>query len=167
MTPDEPAPGFQAYGEFAKDELVAQDQRKASFEQRGLAVITTSGALVTLLFALAALSTGESQTFVLPDAARSRLDRALVLFFLAAVAALMTNVPLSYQAVETDAIKARLNETPIRDAHAAAKDIALTRVKALKSAKAKNTFKGRALFAGLAFEMLAVGCVAVAIVHVL
>ncbi|HEX8117309.1 MAG TPA: hypothetical protein VF521_08555, partial [Pyrinomonadaceae bacterium] len=49
--------GYAAYGDFIKDELEAQDKRKASFEQRGLAVITTSGALVTLLFALAALST--------------------------------------------------------------------------------------------------------------
>src|SRR6266540_1704964 len=46
--------GYVAYGDFVKDELDAQDKRKSSFEQRGLAVITTSGALVTLLFALAA-----------------------------------------------------------------------------------------------------------------
>lgn len=49
--------GLVVYGEFIKDELEVQDKRKASFEQRGLAVITTSGVLVTLLFALAALST--------------------------------------------------------------------------------------------------------------
>lgn len=105
MTDDEPSSGFQTYGEFAKDELAAQDQRKASFEQRGLAVITTSGALVTLLFALAALSTKESQTFVLPDRARGWLEAALVSFFFAAVAALITNVPLGYEAVEADEIK--------------------------------------------------------------
>src|SRR5215212_326740 len=83
MTPHEPAPGFRAYGEFVKDELAAQDQRKASFEQRGLAVITTSGTLVTLLFALSALATKDSQTFALPDAARRWLNGALVFFFLA------------------------------------------------------------------------------------
>jgi hypothetical protein len=126
-------------------------------------VTTTSGALVTLLFALAALSTKESQTFVLPDSARRWLDAALILFFLAAVAALVTNLPLSYEAVEASAIRARLKESPVRDADKAATDIALTRVKALESAKSKNTAKGRALFVGLAFEMLAVGCVAVAI----
>jgi hypothetical protein len=164
---DEPPFGFQAYGEFVKDELAAQDQRKASFEQRGLAVITTSGTLVTLLFALSALSTKESQTFTLPDAARGWLNAALVFFFLAAVAALITNVPRGYEAVEADEIKKRLDQSPVRDADEAAKDIALTRVKALKSAKSKNTTKGRALFAGLAFEMLAVGCVAAAIWHVL
>jgi hypothetical protein len=164
---DEPPAGFQAYAEFAKDELAAQDHRKASFEQRGLAVITTSGALVTLLFALAALSTKESQTFVLPGPSREWLSDALVLFFLAAVAALVTNVPLSYEAAEADAIRARLKESPVRDADEAAKDIALTRVKALRSAKTKNGIKGWALFAGIAFEMAAVGCVAAAISHVL
>jgi hypothetical protein len=33
------AAGFQAYGEFVKDELAAQDQRKESFERSGIAVI--------------------------------------------------------------------------------------------------------------------------------
>jgi hypothetical protein len=161
------ASGFQAYGEFAKDELAAQDRRKESFERSGLAVITTSGTLAGLLFALAALSTKESQTFVLPDASRGWLSAALVLFFLAAFAALVTNLPLSYAAVKTEAIRARLKESPVRDADEAAKDIALTRVKALKSAKAKNAVKGWALFAGIGCEILAVGCVAVAIAQVL
>lgn len=81
--------GTSDYGDFIKDELDVQDQRKASFEQRGLAVITTSGVLVTLLFALAALSTKRATTFVLPHAARTWLFVALVLFFLSALAALL------------------------------------------------------------------------------
>ena len=48
--------GYTVYGEFVKDELEAQDKRKASFEQRGLAVITTSGTLVTLLLARRAVN---------------------------------------------------------------------------------------------------------------
>jgi hypothetical protein len=167
MTGNQSASGFKAYGDFVKDELAAQDQRKTSFEQRGVAVITTSGALVTLLFALAALSTKEAQTFVLPDSARSWLNVALVLFVLAAVAALATNVPLSYQAVDAAAIKDRLKAVPVKGADEATKDIALTRVKALRDAKLKNSIKGWLLFAGMGFEMLAVGCVALAISHVL
>jgi hypothetical protein len=76
-------------------------------------------------------------------------------------------VPLSYQAVVSDEIRARLKESPVRSADEAAKDIALTRVKALKSAKSKNTVKGWALFVGIGFEMAALGFVAVAIGHVL
>ena len=45
-------------------------------------MITTSGALATLLFALAALSTKESDTFELPVVARDWLLGALVMFVL-------------------------------------------------------------------------------------
>jgi hypothetical protein len=41
--------------EYLKDELARQDARQSSFEQRGIAVVTTAGTLVTLLFGLAAL----------------------------------------------------------------------------------------------------------------
>jgi hypothetical protein len=177
MTTDPPASGIDAYGELLKDELDTQDRRKASFEQRGLAVITTSGVLVTLLFALAALSTKQAQTFVLPDTARDWLLAALVTFVLAAVAAVITNIPLSYQAVDAAEIRGRLRgapirvrtaggrllDPPVRSADAAAKDIALTRVKALASAKTKNTFKGYVLLAAMALEVMAVGCVAKAV----
>lgn len=167
MTAGEPASGISAYGEFVKDELAAQDQRKTSFEQRGIAVITTSGTLATLLFALAALSTKESDTFVLPADARDWLLYALVGFVLAAVAAVITNWPVSYEAVDAEAIKERLKKDPPWDAERAAKDIALTRVKALDSAKKKNGFKAWALTAGMGFEVAAVACVARAISIVL
>ena len=159
--------GYEAYGQFVKDELAVQDARKASFEQRGLAVITTSGVLVTLLFALAALSTKRSATFVLPHSARTWLSIALLLFFLSAIAALVTNAPLIYQAVESENIRKRLREKPPRSASEAAKDVAFTRADALESAKAKNSIKGWALAVAMLFEALAVGCVAVAISIVL
>ena len=78
MTPAPPS-GTGAYGALLRDEIAAQDQRKASFEQRGLAVIITSGTLVTLLFALAALSTKEKATFILPGAAQDWLTAALAM----------------------------------------------------------------------------------------
>lgn len=157
------ASGYASYGVFIKDELDVQDKRKASFEQRGLAVITTSGTLVTLLFALAALSTKEAATFTLPGAAVTWLSVALVLFFVSALAALLSNAPFVYQAVPASSIKERLRERPVRDAAAAAKDIAFSRLDALESAKRLNGIKGLALTAAMSFEALAVGCVAVAV----
>jgi hypothetical protein len=154
---------YDAYGQFLKDELAAQDARKASFEQRGLAVITTSGTLVTLLFALAALSTNKSQTFVLPHKAHTWLLYALLLFFLSALAALVTNAPLIYQAVEAEKVRERLREKPPRSTDSAAQDIAFTRADALESAKTKNSIKGWSLALAMLFEAGAVGCVAVAI----
>jgi hypothetical protein len=159
--------GYAAYGEFVKDELAAQDARKASFEQRGQTVITTAGTLVTLLFALAALSTKQTATFTLPDAARTWLLVGLALFFASAIAALVTNAPLVYQVVPVAKIQERLNRTPSPTADRAAKAIALTRLDALTSAKSQNTIKGWALAIALGLEALAVGCVAIAVSKIL
>jgi hypothetical protein len=154
---------YDVYAAFIKDELEVQDRRKASFEQRGLAVITTSGTLVTLLFALAALSTKQAATFTLPGAAKTWLSVALVLFFGSAIAALVSNAPLIYQAVPASKIRERLRERPPRGADAAARDVAFTRLDALESAKKNNSIKGWALAVAMTCEALAVGCVAVAI----
>jgi hypothetical protein len=163
----QPENGYEAYGQFLKDELDVQDARKVSFEQRGVAVITTSGALVTLLLGLAALSTQQTQTFTLPQTSRTWLTIALILFFVSAGAAFVTNAPLIYQAVEAESIRKRLRETSPRSANDAAKDIAFTRADALESAKTKNSIKGWALAVAIGFEALAVGCVAVAVSAIL
>ena len=112
-------------------------------------------------------STKKSQTFVLPSAARPWLIIALMLFFLSALCAILTNAPLSYEAAVVPSVKGRLNEQPPRTASAAAKDIALTRLKALDDAKKKNGFKGKTLIVAMCLEALAVGCVAVAVSIVL
>ena len=161
------AGGYAVYGDFIKEELEAQDKRKASFEQRGLAVITTSGALVTLLFALAALSTKAAATFTISTPAKTWLSSALVLFVASALAALLSNAPFIYQAVPVEKIRERLREQPPRDAAAAVKDVAFSRLDALESAKRKNGIKGWAVAAAMTLEALATGCVAIAIWHIL
>jgi len=138
-----------------------------SFEQRGQTVITTAGTLVTLLFALAALSTKQAATFTLPNTARTWLLVGLALFFASAVAALVTNAPLVYQVVPVEKVRERLNRDTPPTADRAAKAIALTRLEALSSAKTQNTIKGWALAVALALEALAVGCVAVAVAKIL
>ena len=159
----EAASGVATYAVYLKDEIEAQNARKASFEQRGLAVVTTAGALVALLFGLTALSTKAQPTYHLPHSARYFLVAALVFFLLAALAALATNLPLPYEAVKADEIRRRLKEVPVRSADAAELDIALTRVKTLRDAKQKNGLKGWILFAAMALEVVAVALVGIAI----
>ncbi|HST54474.1 MAG TPA: hypothetical protein VLJ42_01090 [Solirubrobacteraceae bacterium] len=150
-----------------KDELAAQDARKASFEQRGQTVITTAGTLVTLLFALAALSTRQAATFMLPHTARTWLLIGLAFFFASAIAALITNAPLVYQVVPVEKVRDRLNRETPPTAGRAAKAIALTRLDALASAKKRNAIKGWALAIAFGLEALAVGCVAIAVSKIL
>lgn len=159
--------GTETYAALIERELDAQEARKASLEQRGLAVITTAGVLTSLLFALAAFSTPSTHAITLPKSARELLIAALVLFFVSAVGALVVNAPLIYQAVKPSDIRGRLNEKPVRDSEAAARDIAFTQLKTLESAKTMNGIKGWALLAAMVVEAAAVGCLVAAITYVL
>jgi hypothetical protein len=155
-------PGTAAYGDLVKDELAVQDARKASFEQRGLAVVTTAGALATLLFGLAAFAAA-GKTQPLSADTKELLDIAVVVFVGAAILALATNFPLSYDVPKAAAIQGRLRERPIRDEEAAIRDIAFTRANALADAKRKNGWKGWMLFGALALEVTAIGLLTTAI----
>ena len=159
MSPD---PGRTLYAAYIKDQLDAQEGRKSSLEQRGLAVITTAGALVTLLFGLTALSTTREATFDIPGTASTFLTVALVFFVLAALSALLTNLPRSYQGVTVDALRDAVKDRWDDTEAVASKMVALTQLKVLASAKEVNTQKGYFLIAGMVFEIIAVALVGVA-----
>jgi nitrate reductase NapE component len=160
--PPEPN-GVSVYAEFVQGELVAQDKRKESFEQRGLAVVTTSGALVTLLFALGALSTRKQQTIELTGHAPLFLAISLMWFFAAAVAALLIHVPVRYAAPTASSIAKLLEKADRRTEDQALKTITTARLDMLAAAKSKNKRKGRLLFAAICFEVIAVAFVGAAI----
>jgi hypothetical protein len=155
-------PGRTLYAAYIKDQLDAQDTRKSSLEQRGLAVITTSGALVTLLFGLTALSTKGAATFDIPGAAATFLTFALVFFVLAALSAILTNLPRNYQRVTVDGLRAAVKDHWDDTETEASKMVALTQLKTLAAAKNVNTQKGWALISAMVLEIIAVALVGVA-----
>jgi hypothetical protein len=159
------------YGEYLKEEITRQDARQSSFEQRGIAVVTTAGTLVTLLFGLAALSTASAKGNPLHHKESVFLAIALVLFLAAGLLALLTNVPLKYEGLalpdpkkpEAPSFLDRLNANPedsYKDAVYAVADVRLT---ILTSAQRQNGRKGKLLFGALIAEVAAVACVAIAI----
>lgn len=85
-----------AYSQLISDQLAEERTRKSSLEARGVTVITTSGTLATLLFALTAGLTSVA-SFKLPGGAKLPLLLALVAFIVAAVCGLTTNMPLKYR----------------------------------------------------------------------
>jgi hypothetical protein len=155
--------GGTVYAAYIKEQLAAQDARKASIETRGISVITTSGALVSLLFGLVGLLTG-AEHYELPDGAHPWLYAAMIAFVIAAVAGIVTNVPVFYSGVKTSdlqkAVKGSIwGDTP----DDAERRVAATNVKVLATAKSRNTFKGFVLLAAIVFEVLAVLFLALAI----
>jgi hypothetical protein len=159
---EDQSPGWQVYTEYAKAELDLQHSRKDSLEQRGLAVVTTSGALVTLLFGLVAVLTDVTD-FALPNAARPWLYSALGLFFLAALGALLTNAPLRYVTVKPEDLREAARTRWEDSAKAAHRKVFITRVNVMADTKRKNDLKGRVLLAAMAAEVLAVGSVGMAV----
>jgi hypothetical protein len=158
--PDES--GYSVLAGYAQKHLERQDARKSSLEQRGLGVITTSGVLVTLLFGLAALST-KAQTFALPKSAGYFLVLALVLFFAAAITAILTNVPLEYDELQVERLyHALAGNAPVSRAEAERRN-ARTDLEIVQSAKDLNEAKARLLLWAMGLEIAAVAAVAVAI----
>jgi hypothetical protein len=152
------------FNEYLKDELARQDARKASFEQRGVAVVTTAGTLVTLLFGLAALSTAAGAHIGAEE--KVWLAVALVLFLVCAGFALAPSFPVAYKSIDIQGFMPVLNAEPEYDEPDAAHAVAELRASIVESAQKKTSFKGTLLFAALLFELAAVLCVGVAIFEV-
>jgi len=159
--------GLAVYTPLLEHQLEEETSRKTSLEQRGVAVITTSGVLVSLLFALAAVVTS-AKNFDLPDNARVLLVVTLVLFVLAAVGGIVANWPLSYHQVQTENLhrlisKENWNAPP----GIAARRIAEAQVSILERARKLNLVKARALLAAMTTQILAVTALATAVAIIL
>jgi hypothetical protein len=159
--------GGNVYVPLIESQLSEEASRKTSFEQRGVAVITTSGVLVSLLFGFAAVVT-KSNTFVLPVPAKDFLVVSLVLFVLAAVAGIISNWPLRYLQLEVSELK-RFMEPKIwsGSSETAARRIAEAQVGVLARARRLNFLKGSALLVGMIFEVSAVISLAMAVAFIL
>jgi hypothetical protein len=154
--------GVAVYYGLLKDELAAQDARKASFEQRGLAVVTTAGALASLVFGLAAFaSTGK--THPLPQDTRELLVLALAVFVAAGVLAILTNLPIVYRVPKPAQLhrRAQQDENEID----ALRWVAGVYEGMLTDAKRKNKCKGELLFGALTLEIAAVIILTIATAH--
>ncbi|HEU5062846.1 MAG TPA: hypothetical protein VFT79_06805 [Solirubrobacterales bacterium] len=154
--------GSTVYVEYVKDQVAQQDERKESIEKRGLAVITSSGTIVSLLFGLVAVLTGVEK-YELPAGAEPWLGCALAGFITATLAGIVTNVPLHYQAVEPDelkkAVKSHWSDAP----EVAEQRVAATEIKVLASAQRKNSIKGWVLVVAVSAQLFAVASLALAV----
>lgn len=154
------------FATYVQQLATEQDARKASIEQRGLAVVTTSGTLVTVLFALVALLT-KTPEYKLPVQAHGTLGLALVLFVVAAVLAVLTNVPLAYRGADLSDPQSALWDHWSKDRGYALQRITATRVVVAARAQAVNGVKAWLLLAAITAEVAAILVLAVALGEVL
>lgn len=157
-----------AYSSLIKEQLEQERARKQSLEQRGLAVVTSSGTLVTLLFAVGALAT-EAKGLQLPQDSRVLMILALLFFAGAGILGILTNRPDIYLEVETEWLRKTLN--PIawgyKDVPLGMRRSAEARVRSIESFRERNPKKVKLLVGAIACEVIAVAFVAVGVVLLL
>lgn len=167
---DEPSPSGlagDAYGELIADYLRRQDARKASLEQRGLAVISTSATLVTLQFALVAVII-RGDSFVLTAIERIALGCALALLVGAAVLGLLTNITRTYEGVSTRQLERLTRKNSWSGSHSeATRRIAMAQVRILRTARSRNAAKAKLLRYAIVTEVAAVCALAMCVTSIL
>jgi hypothetical protein len=156
-----------AIAAFLTDQLTEERSRKVSLENRAIGVITTSGALVTLLFGLAALVTS-GDAFFLPVAARVALMLALVPFILAAVLAVVIASPAVYREATVESMrKLAAPDVWLAPAAEAGPKIADITVRIIDGARHANGRKATLLRWAAWAEVLGTGTVGAAVFVVL
>jgi hypothetical protein len=163
MTMDHPPHAGDVYGPLLTEKLIAEMGHKASIEQRGLAVITTSGVLVSLLVALSALALGKEPTQFLSGATRGLMIGAVVLFVIAAGLGLVVNRPGRYWGLAPEALD-RIIAQWNGDEDEAAFVVGQQRVEELRSSMVANDRKAKALQRAIVAEVMGVALVAAAVV---
>jgi len=153
-----------SYRQLIETQLAEERATKASLEQRGLAVVTTSGVLATLLFGLAAFAK-QSQKVALGAPERYLLLTALLLFVGASAAGLWVARPRAYREAKIEVLYERVtkDEWYQRDPVEAYRRDAQSNVFILETARTRNGNKAKSLFLAISLEVLAVACVAAAV----
>jgi hypothetical protein len=156
-----------SYGPTIKAQLDEERATKASLEARGLAIITSSSVLATLLFGLVAFTRGNVNQAHLDVGvwAGRALLLGVALFALAALLGLWANLPLKYKEADVEVLRERVQpkEWTIPDPIEAARYDAVLNVQVLDRARKANALKAQVLTFSIAAEALGAVAVAVAV----
>jgi hypothetical protein len=151
--------GSVLYAAFAQDQLTAEESRKTSLEQRGLAVITSSGVLATLGFgALVLIKRGD--TVPLPGPGAYLLAGSAFALLIAAILALVTNVPLRHRAINPAALLNSLREHWADGPGVARARIVSTQARLLYAVRHANDVKAIFVLAAMSAEVAGVSLLA-------
>ncbi len=157
------------YNAVVEGELREESNRKASLEQRGLAVISTAGVLTALLFAILTAVVGPAGSQTPNRAIRILLVAALLVFVAAAVAGLVAASPTKYWELKASFLYSLVQDGEKGQFWNEPKTLAVwrvtqARIQLLDRARKINSRKGQLLFGAFLGEVLGVAVVASAIV---
>jgi hypothetical protein len=157
----------EIYAAVIADNVARQAARKTSLEQRGLSVITTAGALVTLQLALVAAITG-ADTFKFSAPEKVALGIALALFVAACTLGLLTNQTRKFPHLSSNQLE-KYTEPEVwnTSADVARRRIARAQVQILRKTRALNGQKARLLRYAIRLEVGGIAAVAVCVLLIL
>lgn len=169
MTVNEPGDvkASEVYAAVIDNELQQERARTASLEQRAMAVVTSSGVLVSLVFGFGTLIKGQRGPH-LPAGARVLLASALLAFVVAAVMSLLTNRPRAYKplGVKSDLTK-MVTELWKIPGDSARRSVAEFRVGEVNRWRDNNRIKAAYLQRAIALECCGIGLLAASMVVIL
>jgi hypothetical protein len=151
----------QTYASFIEAELQREHERQDHLVASGRGVVTTSGALLTLVFALSVLVTGED--FTVKGASAVAVAISLACFVVAAVLGILVNWSMAYKITKGRTLQAMLGghwkdtEVTARNACASAQ------VQTIISLRNVNKVKSWLVTSALSFQVAAIAALGVAI----
>jgi len=148
------------YAEFLKAELLAENERRKSVNDRAGSALTGTGGLVTLVLAVFAVLTG-TETLTLNGSAKAFLAAALLALLVCAFCAVMAGLPWRFKVTDAETLKAMVddhwgdNEVDARNVTA---DL---NARVLLSLRAGTSIKVGFLIAAAVCQMVAIGALVV------
>jgi hypothetical protein len=136
------------YETFIESTLEYERARKASLEQRGLSIVSSSGVLITLLLGFATFVRGKND-LIAPLPPRILLAAGLVAFLIAILLGLAVNQPLSkyYEPVPVQSLRRAVEPSNWKlDATEAARRVSERRVEEIDTWRDGNGRKATRLY---------------------
>lgn len=148
---------------LVQDQLTEERSTKTSLETRAIGVITSSGALATLLLGLAALVTKPAE-YVPPALVRVILGVSLVAFIASAVLAIVAARPGTYHEVDIESLRSAASKDAMgAPAEEGEPTIAGVLVDIIDIARENNGSKAKFLRRAVTLEGIAAALLAVAL----
>ena len=151
----------ETYAKFVEAELKAEMERRASLDARGLAIVTSSSALITLMFSLSVLLTGKDHE-VLGDG-KGWVVASLICFIVAGLLGILANRAREYEVTHESTLYEMLG-AHWTDDEVDARNVCATRhVATIESLRRGNESKAEQITLALVFQVAAIALLVVAL----
>ena len=145
-----------AVAAFVDQDLASEQTRKASIEAKGVALITSTGALVTAILAITKFGGIESTALLIGSPSRW-LMAAGAAFVLAAIGGIAVNIPARYAQLDPDGLVQIITSPDWTDEGSEARrQLTYARTLELASWRRLNQLKARVIVAGLLVQVTGV-----------